>query len=221
MHKRILFLTLFTFFLLPFAFAGEASGQSRSNRLTRPCAGSTTPATVSIAAGGNITATPCSGGTVTINGVAISSTNSPTVLRSYLASTVTYNNVAVLADTALSVTVAASGIYDIELTIHTTSGVGPNLNVDLSGTATTTNFIGQWVAFQDNDPALTSGQRVTAAGTDFSPAVCAGAFCFYTFKGTVEVDAAGTLLVRGTQSGATAVNTTIIRGSTLTLTKLN
>ncbi|WP_212636677.1 hypothetical protein, partial [Salmonella enterica] len=57
---------------------------------------------------------------------------SASILRSYLASTITYNNNAGLANTALSVTVAAGGIYDIELVVHSTSVVKA-LNMDFTG----------------------------------------------------------------------------------------
>lgn len=191
--------------------AASASSQSRTNRLTRPCPGSTTPATVAISVDGTITATPCSGKQSLAN-----------VLTSYLTTTVTYNNNAVLADTALSVNVAASGIYDIDLVIQSGSGVGAYLLVDFGGTATVTNFIGQWIGIQSSDPLSGNiGARSTAAGTDFPASGIENQNVIYTFRGTVEINAAGTFLIRGSQNGATAVNTTIIRGSTLKLTKLN
>jgi len=62
---------LFAFLLLTSGFSLLATAQSRTNRLYRPCPGSTTPATVSISVSGNITATPCSGGTVVIGGVKV------------------------------------------------------------------------------------------------------------------------------------------------------
>lgn len=218
--KRFFLLLTFALILSPLAFITTASGQSRTNRLTRPCSGSTTPATVSIAAGGNITATPCSGGTVTINGVAISSTNSPSILRSYLATTVTYNNTAALADTALSVTVAPGGIYAIEATLFVTSAA-VGLKVDFGGTATATNVLGEWWGRTVDDPGVIEGSRITDPTTDFGTATFNGFAAEYTFQGSVEVNAAGTFLLRGAQNVANASNTTILRGSTLTLTKLN
>lgn len=44
--------------------AASAFGQSRTNQITRPCAGSTTPAFVRINANGSISMVPCSGQTV-------------------------------------------------------------------------------------------------------------------------------------------------------------
>jgi hypothetical protein len=147
----------------------------------------------------------------------------PTILKSYLAATVTYNNTNTLASTALSVTVAASTKYDIELTIHSTSA-GAGLNMDFAGTATITNFIGQWTAWQagidESGPSRIRGDRVTAAGTDYGPGALDGIDALYTFKGSVEINGAGTFLLRGAQNAAAPSDTTILRGSTLVLTKL-
>lgn len=139
-------------------------------------------------------------------------------LVSYLATTVTYNANAVLANTALSVTVAAGGIYAIELVIQNTSAVS-GLNLDFSGTATIANFVGQWTS-RDTDGNLLAGSRVTAAGTDFDTAGN-GDNLIVAFTGSVEITDAGTFLLRGAQNVSDASNTTILRGSTLVLTKMN
>lgn len=183
-------------------------------------AGSTSGTTVltPTAAAGTTTAT-LPARTITVMGT-------DEVLRSYLASTVTYNNTAALADTALSVNVAASGIYQVELVVHSTN-VSSGLNLDFAGTATVTNFIGQWTAWEadytEAGPGKLRGSRVSAAGTDFGPTGMdgLGSGAYYTFQGSVEINAAGTFLLRGAQNAATADNTTILRGSTLKLTKLN
>ena len=82
--KRLIYIALLLFTV--HCSLLTATAQSRTNRLTRPCPGSTTPATVSISVAGNITLTPCSGGTVTVNGVKVyralltqSGTSAPTV----------------------------------------------------------------------------------------------------------------------------------------------
>jgi hypothetical protein len=146
------------------------------------------------------------------------------ILRSYLASDVVYNNVGTLANTALSVTVAASTKYGIDLIVHQTS-VGVELLMDFGGTATITNFIGQWVGHQTPDdesaPSRVRGTRVTSAGTDFHGSnVFDTLDAYYTFKGTVEINGAGTFLLRAAQNGAAPSDTTILRGSSLVLTKL-
>ena len=146
-------------------------------------------------------------------------------LYSYLAAAVTYNANAVLADTALSVTVAAGGIYAIELVVHSTSAVKA-LNMDFGGTATIANFIGDWSCREATNTSgsvtLFSVARITAAGTDFSVhADLDGGNSIVVFTGSVEITDAGTFLLRGAQNVSDASNTTILRGSTLKLTKLN
>lgn len=150
-------------------------------------------------------------------------TASSQVLFSYLDTTVTYNNTAALADTPLSVTVAAGGIYAIELVVNSTN-TAKGLNLDFAGTATITNFLGQWTASPtDYSATPLFGLRSTAAGTDFNTNATDLDLVngFYTFRGSVEINAAGTFLLRGAQSSADASDTTILRGSTLTLTKRN
>lgn len=145
------------------------------------------------------------------------------ILRSYLATTVTYNNDDTLADTALSVTVAAGGTYDVELVVQSTSAV-KGLALDFAGTATFTNFIGTWQAAAANGSASTPAlQQVTSSGTDFIDNTSAtdAVNGLFTFKGTAEFAAAGTFLLRGAQNAADVSNTTILRGSVLTLTKMN
>ena len=95
-------------------------------------------------------------------------------LTSYLATTVTYNANATLANTPLSVTVAAGGIYDISLVVHSTNAVKA-LAMDFAGTATVANFIGQWSAGITPFSDFMQGARVTAAGTDFNNSVVDGA----------------------------------------------
>jgi len=149
--------------------------------------------------------------------------NAASLLRSYLTTTVTYNNTNTLADTALSVTVATGGIYAVELVVHSTSAV-KGLLLDFAGTVTPANFVGGWFATiaTSGDPVSTRTTRVTAMGTDFDGGVeFDGANTDYIFTGSLEVTTGGTFLLRGAQNVSDASNTTILRGSTLTLTKMN
>lgn len=145
------------------------------------------------------------------------------ILKSYLATTVTYNNTAALAATALSVTVVASGKYAISLVVHSTSAVKALL-LDFGGTATATNFIGEWMAWETpidiGTPTAGVGERVTTAGADFNPSALDTKSAYFTFNGSVEINAAGTFLLRGAQNLADVSNTTILRGSTLILTRM-
>ncbi len=68
--KRTFLLALLLFTIHCSLFTGDASAQSRTNQITRPCSGSTTPAKVSISKAGAIVLTPCSGGTTTVTGLA-------------------------------------------------------------------------------------------------------------------------------------------------------
>ena len=140
------------------------------------------------------------------------------LLRSYLATTVTYNANAVLANTPLSVTVAAGGIYAIELVVHSTSAVKA-LNMDFGGTATIANFIGDWIAFSGS--AVYGPVNVTSGGTDYTNGDLDGVNNPYYFTGSVEITDAGTFLLRGAQNSSDPSDTTILRGSTLILTKMN
>lgn len=147
------------------------------------------------------------------------------ILKGYVASDVTYNDTAALAAVAgMSVDVEAGGIYDIDVAVQSTSAVNP-LVIDFGGTATATNFIGQWLAYSASvdwtAPSAGVGARVTSVGEDFYGSSLGGTDAIYTFTGTIEVNAAGTFLLRGAQSVPDASNTVILRGSDMILTKLN
>lgn len=141
--------------------------------------------------------------------------------RSYLAADVTYNNTAALANTALSVTLEAGKKYAIKLVVHSTN-VARALNMDFGGTATITNFIGQWSSYEANSNfGNPNAAQITAAGTDYSNTALDTNAGFYKFEGSVEINAAGTFLLRGAQHAADASNTVIKRGSTLVLTLMD
>ncbi len=190
--------------------------------------GSTPPAgSVTLAQMANLAANSLIGNTT---GSAATPTAVPTstfvastsLLRSYLATTVTYNANAVLANTPLSVTVAAGGIYAIELVVHSTSAVTA-LQMDFGGTATIANFIGTWLALQSGSALADSPgpERSTSVSTSFGPGTMDGANGYYTLTGSVEITNAGTFLLRGSQNVSDPTDTTILRGSTLVLTKMN
>lgn len=198
------------------AIAAKIAGNTTASDGTPPAGSVTLAQMANLAANsliGNTTGSPATPTAVpTSTFVAATS-----LLRSYLATTVTYNANAVLANTPLSVTVAAGGIYAIELVVHSTSAVS-KVNMDFGGTATIANFIGEWVGLDTT--ATIFNTRVTAAGTDFSGG-SDGEDMYYTFTGSVEITDAGTFLLRGAQDVSDASNTTILRGSTLILTKMN
>lgn len=192
------------------SLAAAAAGQTRVSRIYRPCSGSTTPASVSIARDGSISIAPCSGKLLTSPGV-------PVVAR--LSSNLSLASNATPADTALSITVPAAGNYDIDLVLHGTESAG-GLRFDFGGTATVGYFVGQWSAMLI-DGTSPKGARVTAAGTDFTDITLAGQDTIYTFRGSAEFSTAGTFTVRAAQSASNGFASVVERGSTLKLTKSN
>lgn len=141
--------------------------------------------------------------------------------HAYLPANVVYNNTATMANTALSVTVVTSGIYKIDAMVHFTNAVKAPA-VDFGGTATVTNFLGQWNGCTSSDTLCSgNGARVAAAGSDFTNLSLNGSDGYYKFTGSIEVNVGGTLVLRGSQAQADVSVTTLLQGSTLTLTKLN
>jgi len=163
------------------------------------------------------------GGALTVAQLATSdlSDGVPT-LKSYLAADVVYNNTVTLANTALSVTVAAGGIYDIEFAGYT-AFTAKTLKFDLAGgTATATNFRGYWSMVPDTANSQTYLQVSSPSSVLFNISQDGLATQgFYQFKGTIEVNSGGTFIVRAAQGVAAASNSTLERGSTLILRKLN
>lgn len=94
------------------------------------------------------------------------------VLRSYLASTVTYTSDDTLGDTALSVTVASGGIYKVELQVLADIGAG-GIRCDIGGTATITNFLVD-TNVSDSSPRINSGASTVLrrCSTTLEPLCC-------------------------------------------------
>lgn len=143
----------------------------------------------------------------------------PIRLTSRLAAPAVYNDVAAFSDSLLGVSVEAGETYDIELILYTTSVMQP-LKLEFGGTASVTNFIGQWISNVASDfTAGSTSSVVTAPGTDFTATNSAEGYT--TFKGTIAVNAAGTFLLRAAQESADASDTTIRSGSTLILRRIS
>lgn len=167
---------------------------------------------------GNVTLKNSTGVTV-INTALAAVTNDGITQTSYLDDTITYNTDGTLGDTALSVNLEAGKKYAIDLFLLSTSAAVALL-LDFGGTATFTTFQGQWQAqLSDGNPATLVGLNaaISAPGTDFNASALDGAApAFYRFTGSCEVNAAGTFLLRGSQSASNVSNTTILEGATLT-----
>lgn len=131
----------------------------------------------------------------------------------YLDTTVTYNAVTALANTALAINVPAGRVH-LKAWLTGDSAVKA-LNVDFGGTAVFSSFLGSWSGRRITSLANALQARVTAMGTDFTNAGIDGISYVYEFEGSGIVSAAGTLIVRGAQNVSDASNTTILAGSFL------
>ncbi|MBK8468186.1 MAG: hypothetical protein IPL32_20420 [Chloracidobacterium sp.] len=125
------------------------------------------------------------------------------VQRSYLETTITYNNDVTFGDTALVGNVMSGGLYKVELNFPSDSAVS-ELRLEFGGTATLTGS-GEWMARSDYGTGEVL--RVVDLTTNFGPSALAGASSVYQFVGSMEVgpdaEDAGTFLLRGRQSAPT------------------
>jgi hypothetical protein len=204
------FLSILFLIAAAFVLCSPAAAQSRVSRIYRPCSGSTTPASVSIDRAGNIAIAPCSAATFTYPGKPLTA---QTTSNQNFISTQTP------AATALSVTIPGAGNYEIDLVLHCTEGPG-GFRADFAGTAIIGNFIGQWQGYAI-DLTVMKGGRVTSAVDDFTDLLLANMDTTYTFRGSAEFTTGGTFVVRAAQSSSGGFQTTLERGSTLKLTKMN
>jgi len=141
------------------------------------------------------------------------------IIRDYQAADIVYNNNSTLADTDISVSVEAGGIYEIRLFIFTTSAVA-SIKCAFAGTAT----VAYYTAFRevkDESGALLSGSR----STDHTQIVSVTGLNALTgqieITGYVEFTTAGTFKLQAAQRTTNASNSTLQKGSGLVLTKLN
>ncbi len=125
-----------------------------------------------------------------------------------------------MTDLALSATLEAGATYDITFKAPVESAVkGARFDFD-GGTATATNFVGDWVWTESAAPATPLGARVSALATDFGPAGTDAKDGTYLFRGTIEVDSGGTFIPRASQNAADVGITTVMRGATLKAVKV-
>lgn len=142
----------------------------------------------------------------------------PTILTSYLTSDTTVNNSTSLVTTGLSVTVASSGAYYINIfmpwTLSATAGAAPKFDLN-GGTATATTLIGMFNtsgAYSSNIASMsTSYDSFAGVAVDKST----------WFDGTIIVNAGGTFIPRFAQHAANGVDTKILTGARMILIKLN
>lgn len=155
-------------------------------------------------------------------GASVDLVNSADILKSYKDADESVTNSAALQDDdELTVSVIASTKYRFRAYLFVTSvSATAGFKFGLGGTATVTSMKAQLTLFDDTTDAMAALARVTALGSSTGAGLGAGDN-FATIEGTIEVNAAGTLLVRWAQNLADAVNATIVqRGSYIELVKL-
>lgn len=118
-------------------------------------------------------------------------------------------------------TLTASGVYEFEIDLHTTMTVNGGLGVALKyTTATLTSLQCQSTAFAA--AAVAQGaQNTTATDADLKFNSKAAAYLRVIIKGTLVVNAAGTVAVQMAQETSHADTTTVLVGSTARFTRLS
>jgi hypothetical protein len=122
------------------------------------------------------------------------------------------SNVTLGTVTGLSVNVEAGRTYGFEAYLSFTDAAAGGAKAAIAGTATATaiEYDGWMVA----DNAIKGQAQATALGTTVASSTTVGTSGVIQIKGTITVNAAGTLLVQAAQNTSNGTATTIKRGST-------
>lgn len=139
------------------------------------------------------------------------------ILRSRLEANVDYSANIAPADTALSVTVEAAGKYDFKAVLHVTASGSGGFRARIGGTSTDTAFIAQYLATSTTGTLIGGGRAVLRS----TAIAIAGTTMVVTIWGSVEINAGGTFLVMAAQNTSDAINSSLLKGSTLVLIKTN
>jgi hypothetical protein len=110
--------------------------------------------------------------------------------------------------------VTAGATYEIEARLFVTADATGGQKYAVAGTATATAIIYDTVIGDLTTPGNTVGARATALGTVLALAGNTNTAFAVTVRGTITVNAGGTLLVQAAQNSASGT-TTVLRGSTL------
>lgn len=119
-------------------------------------------------------------------------------------------------NTALSVTVEASGRYEFRAMLYVDCAGSADFFAKIGGTSTDTNIIVEYLA-RNTSGVLQSGSRQSVRTTG----IILGTSGVVEIRGTTEINAGGTFLIYAGQSVFDASATTLLRGSSLILTKTN
>jgi hypothetical protein len=119
--------------------------------------------------------------------------------------------------TGLSVNVAASGVYAFEAELFVDATAGGGSKYAIGGTATATAIVYQISLLDNSTDAYTINARQTAlAGSSGQAGTTAG---IAAIKGTITVNAAGTLTVQFAQNAASGTSSVLV-GSTFRVQRL-
>jgi hypothetical protein len=123
-------------------------------------------------------------------------------------STATLSNVA-----GLVVNVAAGRAYAFEVELSFTDAAAGGIKCAVAGTCTATNIIYDGWIVDAAAAGIKGNAQAAALGGVVASAVTTGTAGHVTIRGTVEVNAAGTLTVQAAQNTANATATVVKRGS--------
>jgi len=140
------------------------------------------------------------------------------VLAKQLAANVAIVSSVVLSNTSLSVSLEV-GNYILRAILHVDPSATGGFKYAFAGSASATNFIAQHLIRDTSTGAVLAVTRATAIG--FERDVGGGsANIWCEVEGSLEVNAAGTFILQAAQKTSNAVASTLLRGSTMTLTKV-
>jgi len=130
-------------------------------------------------------------------------------------SDVTFTSTTTLATvTGLSVSVAAGRTYSFQADLSFTDAAAGGIQAAIAGTCTATNIIYDGWIVDSAANGIKGNAQATALATAVANATTTGTAGHLVIKGTITVNAAGTLLVQAAQSVSNGTATTVKRGST-------
>lgn len=113
--------------------------------------------------------------------------------------------------TGLTVDVRAGKTYSFEVVLYTTSNIAAGIQAAIAGTATATAIIYEALVY---NAALIAAQTRAAALATAVGGVTAVTVALIVIKGTITVNAAGTLTVQFAQNATNAAASSVLVGST-------
>lgn len=129
-------------------------------------------------------------------------------------SDVTYTSTAALANiTGLTVNVAAGRTYSFEAYLSFTDAAAGGIQAAIAGTATATAIEYDGWIIDSGANGIKGNTQATSLGTAVATATTTGTAGVVLIKGTITVNAAGTLTVQAAQNTSNGTPTTIKRGS--------